>query len=151
MPNQHSWKEISTTLWMYDDVPGVSEILRNVLNFRYLLAPTFYSLYVTDYQRNGWPLLKVSSIFPSPLRLIRANHSSTASSLASFRRSWDTFARRGVRLRVARPRSFGHGEGSYFKSSLSPFSRERRRGKSAVVRTRYWGLASGQCGRGDLG
>ncbi|KAJ6625766.1 glycosyl hydrolases family 31-domain-containing protein [Mycena sp. CBHHK59/15] len=54
----HSWKEVSTTLWMYDDVPGISEILRQVLAFRYRLAPTFYSLYVTDYQRHGWPLLK---------------------------------------------------------------------------------------------
>jgi alpha-glucosidase len=61
----HSWKEISTTMWMYNDVPGVSEILRDVLSFRYRLAPTFYSLFVTHYQRRGWPLLKVPS-FVSP-------------------------------------------------------------------------------------
>ncbi|KAJ6494934.1 glycosyl hydrolases family 31-domain-containing protein [Mycena vulgaris] len=54
----HSWKEISTTLWMYDDVPGISDMIRAALAFRYRLAPTFYSLYVTDYQRHGWPLLK---------------------------------------------------------------------------------------------
>ncbi|KAJ7761077.1 glycosyl hydrolases family 31-domain-containing protein [Mycena metata] len=54
----HSWKEISTTMWMYDDVPGISDAIRAALAFRYRLAPTFYSLYVTDYQRHGWPLLK---------------------------------------------------------------------------------------------
>lgn len=46
---------------MYDDVPGISDILRDVLAFRYRLAPTFYSLYVTDYHRRGWPILKVST------------------------------------------------------------------------------------------
>ncbi|KAJ7091907.1 glycosyl hydrolases family 31-domain-containing protein [Mycena belliarum] len=54
----HSWKETSTTMWMYDEVPGISEIIRAALALRYRLAPTFYSLYVTDYQRRGWPLLK---------------------------------------------------------------------------------------------
>ncbi|KAF7357793.1 BZ3500-MvSof-1268-A1-R1-Chr3-1g06135 protein [Mycena venus] len=54
----HSWKEVSTTLWMYDDVPGISDAIRVALVFRYRLAPTFYSLYVTDYQRHGWPVLK---------------------------------------------------------------------------------------------
>ncbi|KAJ7121284.1 glycosyl hydrolases family 31-domain-containing protein [Mycena crocata] len=54
----HSWKEISTTMWMYDDMPGISDIIRATLAFRYRLAPTFYSLYVTHYQRHGWPLLK---------------------------------------------------------------------------------------------
>ncbi|KAL8286348.1 hypothetical protein RQP46_004365 [Phenoliferia psychrophenolica] len=54
----HSWKEISTTLWMYNDVPGISQILRDVLAWRYRLAPTFYSLYVTHYHQKGWPLLK---------------------------------------------------------------------------------------------
>jgi hypothetical protein len=52
---------------MYDDVPGISDILRDVLAFRYRLAPTFYSLYVTDYQRRGWPLLKVTIIVLVPL------------------------------------------------------------------------------------
>ncbi|KAK7005918.1 hypothetical protein R3P38DRAFT_3326385 [Favolaschia claudopus] len=54
----HSWKEVSTTMWMYDDVPGITDAIRAALALRYRLAPTFYSLYVTDYQRNGWPLLK---------------------------------------------------------------------------------------------
>ncbi|KAF7376546.1 Glycosyl hydrolases family 31-domain-containing protein [Mycena sanguinolenta] len=54
----HSWKEVSTTLWMHDDVPGISAAIRAALAFRYRLAPTFYSLYVTDYQRHGWPVLK---------------------------------------------------------------------------------------------
>ncbi|KAJ6594391.1 glycosyl hydrolases family 31-domain-containing protein [Mycena capillaripes] len=54
----HSWKEVSTTLWMYDDVPGISDKIRATLAFRYRLAPSFYSLYVTDYQRHGWPILK---------------------------------------------------------------------------------------------
>ncbi|KAJ7217663.1 glycosyl hydrolases family 31-domain-containing protein, partial [Mycena pura] len=54
----HSWKEISTTLWMYNDVPGISDIIRSSLAFRYRLAPSFYSLYVTDYHRRGWPVLK---------------------------------------------------------------------------------------------
>ncbi|KAF7321974.1 Glycosyl hydrolases family 31-domain-containing protein [Mycena kentingensis (nom. inval.)] len=54
----HSWKEISTTLWMYDDVPGISDAIRAALDLRYRLAPTFYSLYVTHYYRNGWPVLK---------------------------------------------------------------------------------------------
>ncbi|KAJ6498838.1 glycosyl hydrolases family 31-domain-containing protein [Mycena sanguinolenta] len=54
----HSWKEVSTTLWMHDNVPGISDAIRAALAFRYRLAPTFYSLYVTDYQRHGWPVLK---------------------------------------------------------------------------------------------
>jgi alpha-glucosidase len=48
-------------MWMYDDVPGISDSIRAALAFRYRLAPTFYSLYVTDYQRHGWPILKVFS------------------------------------------------------------------------------------------
>lgn len=54
---------------MYNDVPGIPDILRNVLAFRYRLAPTFYSLYVHDYHRRGWPLLKVGSspdLLPDP-------------------------------------------------------------------------------------
>ncbi|KAM0749932.1 hypothetical protein T439DRAFT_381478 [Meredithblackwellia eburnea MCA 4105] len=55
----HSWKEISTTLWMYNESnPEVTEILRDVLQFRYRLAPSFYSLYVSEYQRKGWPVLR---------------------------------------------------------------------------------------------
>ncbi|CEH11850.1 alpha-glucosidase [Ceraceosorus bombacis] len=54
----HSWKKISTTLWMYDHVPDVGRILREVVKFRYQLIPTLYSLYVTDYHRRGWPVLK---------------------------------------------------------------------------------------------
>ncbi|KAI5478030.1 hypothetical protein MNV49_005493 [Pseudohyphozyma bogoriensis] len=55
---ENSWKEIATTLWMYNDVPGVSQILRDSLGFRYLLAPSFYSLYITDYYRNAAPVIK---------------------------------------------------------------------------------------------
>jgi alpha-glucosidase len=47
---------------MYNTVPHITEILRQVLNFRYRLAPTFYSLYVVDYHRRGWPLLKVCCV-----------------------------------------------------------------------------------------
>ncbi|KAF7305934.1 Glycosyl hydrolases family 31-domain-containing protein [Mycena chlorophos] len=54
----HSWKETSTTMWMYDDVLGVTDAIRDALALRYRLAPTFYSLYVTDYYRNGWPVIK---------------------------------------------------------------------------------------------
>ncbi|KAK4049956.1 hypothetical protein OIV83_003780 [Microbotryomycetes sp. JL201] len=52
----HSWKEVSTTMWMYGD--DVTEILRKTLDLRYRLAPTFYSLYLTHYYRRGWPVLK---------------------------------------------------------------------------------------------
>ncbi|KAM0786221.1 hypothetical protein ACM66B_007024 [Microbotryomycetes sp. NB124-2] len=52
----HSWKEVSTTMWMYTD--DVTAILRKTLDLRYRLAPTFYSLYVTHYHRRGWPVLK---------------------------------------------------------------------------------------------
>lgn len=45
---------------MYNDVPGITDIIRASLAFRYRLAPSFYSLYVTDYHRRGWPVLKVS-------------------------------------------------------------------------------------------
>jgi alpha-glucosidase len=56
----HSWKEVDTTLWMYNGIDGITEILRDVLAFRYRLAPTFYSLYVSHYFRHGWPVMKVS-------------------------------------------------------------------------------------------
>ncbi|KAJ6489585.1 glycosyl hydrolases family 31-domain-containing protein [Mycena vitilis] len=69
----HSWKEVSTTMWMYDDVPGISGKIRAALAFRYRLAPSFYSLYVTHYQRHGWPILKPllwhHSVDPATLEL----------------------------------------------------------------------------------
>ncbi|KAJ1304276.1 hypothetical protein OPQ81_005436 [Rhizoctonia solani] len=55
----HSWKEVSTTLWMYDsvEVEGVeiTSILRDVVGFRYQIIPTMYSLYVNEYWKQGWP------------------------------------------------------------------------------------------------
>ncbi|KAK4051516.1 hypothetical protein OIO90_004730 [Microbotryomycetes sp. JL221] len=69
----HSWKQVSTTMWMYRDQPEVAEILRQTLDLRYRLAPTFYSLYVTHYYRRGWPVLKpllwYHSIDPYTLKL----------------------------------------------------------------------------------
>lgn len=60
----HSWKEVDTTLWMYDDVEmedvPIGKIIRNAVTLRYQLAPTFYSLYVAHYYRRAWPVLKVS-------------------------------------------------------------------------------------------
>lgn len=59
----HSWKEVETTLWMYDGVQidrvDVGKAIRDAVRLRYQLAPTFYSLYVTHYHRLGWPVLKV--------------------------------------------------------------------------------------------
>lgn len=52
----HSWKEISTTLWMYDEV--VTEQLRRIVDWRYRLVPMLYSVYVTDWYRKGWPVLR---------------------------------------------------------------------------------------------
>lgn len=54
----HSWKKISTTLWMYDDLPEVGKILREIVRFRYRLIPMLYSLYVEDYWKKGWPVLR---------------------------------------------------------------------------------------------
>ncbi|CAE6391128.1 unnamed protein product [Rhizoctonia solani] len=58
----HSWKELSTTLWMYDgvEVDGVeiTNVLRDVLAFRYQIIPTMYSLYVEEYWKQGWPVLR---------------------------------------------------------------------------------------------
>ncbi|KAI5476387.1 hypothetical protein MNV49_007765, partial [Pseudohyphozyma bogoriensis] len=54
----HSWKEISTTMWMYNDTPEITKILQDVLALRYRLAPTFYSFYVSHYHRRAWPLHK---------------------------------------------------------------------------------------------
>ncbi|CEL62592.1 alpha-glucosidase [Rhizoctonia solani AG-1 IB] len=58
----HSWKELSTTLWMYDgvEVDGVeiTNVLRDVLAFRYQIIPTMYSLYVNEYWKQGWPVLR---------------------------------------------------------------------------------------------
>ncbi|CAO1637203.1 unnamed protein product [Parajaminaea phylloscopi] len=52
----HSWKIISTTLWMYDE--KTTHILRKVLDWRYQIIPHLYSTYVTDYFRRGWPVLR---------------------------------------------------------------------------------------------
>lgn len=62
----HSWKRISTTLWMYDDVERHGDIdgramrtaLHAALAWRYRLIPTLYSIYVTDYFRRGWPVVR---------------------------------------------------------------------------------------------
>ncbi|QRV92527.1 glycoside hydrolase family 31 protein [Ceratobasidium sp. AG-Ba] len=58
----HSWKAISTTLWMYDgikiDGTDTTNILRDVVGFRYQLLPTMYSLYVSQYWKKGWPVLR---------------------------------------------------------------------------------------------
>ncbi|KZT44248.1 hypothetical protein SISSUDRAFT_1057221 [Sistotremastrum suecicum HHB10207 ss-3] len=58
----HSWKSISTTLWMYKglsiDGQDVTAIIRRAVAWRYRLLPTLYSLYVTHYMRRGWPVLK---------------------------------------------------------------------------------------------
>lgn len=64
----HSWKEISTTLWMYDeheavnndDLDGktVKKALHDALDWRYQLIPMLYSLYVMDYFRRGWPVVR---------------------------------------------------------------------------------------------
>jgi alpha-glucosidase len=51
----HSWKDISTTLWMYDEV---KPLLRDIVSWRYRLAPSLYSFYITHYYQNGWPVLK---------------------------------------------------------------------------------------------
>ncbi|KAG8693150.1 hypothetical protein FRC09_010697, partial [Ceratobasidium sp. 395] len=58
----HSWKAVSTTLWMYDGVQldgiDVTNALRDVVAFRYQLIPTMYSLYVNEYWKKGWPVLR---------------------------------------------------------------------------------------------
>ncbi|KAH7338167.1 glycosyl hydrolases family 31-domain-containing protein [Rhizoctonia solani] len=58
----HSWKEVSTTLWMYDgvEVDGVeiTSVLRDIVGFRYQIIPTMYSLYVNEYWKQGWPVLR---------------------------------------------------------------------------------------------
>ena len=100
---QHSWKEISTTLFMYNAIPGISEILRAVLSLRYRLAPTFYSLYVTEYHRNGWPLLKVTFYTPHRKRSITRRCRRTAPPLAPLGRPVHAQARRGVPFRISRP------------------------------------------------
>jgi len=54
---------VSTTLWMYEGVKvegvDVTQVLKEVLGWRYRLAPSLYSLYVAGYHRKGWPVLKV--------------------------------------------------------------------------------------------
>ncbi|PRP78004.1 polyamine transporter 3, partial [Planoprotostelium fungivorum] len=55
----HSWKKISTTLFMFEgEQPETTEILRKTIEWRYLLLPSLYSLYVTEYHRKGHPVLK---------------------------------------------------------------------------------------------
>jgi len=58
----HSWKVVDTTLWMYDHVEieslRIGNIIRHAVTLRYLLAPTFYSLYITHYHRRAWPVVK---------------------------------------------------------------------------------------------
>ncbi len=54
----HSWKAISTTFYMYADNKEVMQALQAALALRYQLVPLLYSLYVTDYQRRGWPVLR---------------------------------------------------------------------------------------------
>ena len=52
----HSWKETSTTPWMYGKAE--TDIIRAVITQRYRLIPMLYSLYVTEYHRFGWPVVK---------------------------------------------------------------------------------------------
>lgn len=51
---------------MYDRVQmegiEVTSVLRDILAFRYQLIPTMYSLYVSEYWKHGWPVLRVSSV-----------------------------------------------------------------------------------------
>ncbi|CUA71205.1 alpha-glucosidase [Rhizoctonia solani] len=58
----HSWKEVSTTLWMYDGVKvdgvEITGLLRDIVGLRYQLIPTMYSLYVNEYWKQGWPVLR---------------------------------------------------------------------------------------------
>ncbi|CAE6422966.1 unnamed protein product [Rhizoctonia solani] len=58
----HSWKEVSTTLWMYDGVKvdgvEITGLLRDIVGFRYQIIPTMYSLYVNEYWKQGWPVLR---------------------------------------------------------------------------------------------
>ena len=50
---------------MYDGMKmeghEVTNVLRDVLAFRYQLIPTMYSLYVNEYWKRGWPILRVSA------------------------------------------------------------------------------------------
>ena len=54
----HSWKAISTTFYMYKDNKEVMDALLSVVQLRYQLVPTLYSLYVAHYHRHGWPVLR---------------------------------------------------------------------------------------------
>lgn len=60
----HSWKAISTTPWMYKHICDgeehrtVKDVLRDIILLRYRLLPTLYSLYVTQYHRHGWPVVR---------------------------------------------------------------------------------------------
>ncbi|KDN51434.1 glycoside hydrolase family 31 protein [Tilletiaria anomala UBC 951] len=54
----HSWKAISTTFYMYADQKDVMDALLDALRLRYQLVPMLYSLYIAEYQRKGWPVLR---------------------------------------------------------------------------------------------
>jgi alpha-glucosidase len=55
----HSWKRISTTFYMYkEQQPEAHQALLDAVQFRYQLIPTLYSLYVAEYHRKGWPVLR---------------------------------------------------------------------------------------------
>lgn len=62
---------------MYDgikvDGTEVTDILRDVLGFRYQLIPTMYSLYVNEYWKRGWPVLRVSSLILDGRVTVRIN------------------------------------------------------------------------------
>lgn len=142
---QHSWKEVSTTLWMYDSEPGISDILRDVLAFRYRLAPTFYSLYVSHYQRHGWPILKACPIFQGSVARSTELSFFAASPLAPLGGPCDTATRRGVPLRLSYSRRACHRKGSDDPLHILALYRKRRRYAAPVVRTRHGNLA--RCSR----
>ena len=54
----HSWKAVSTTFYMFKDQKEVSDTLLAFLQLRYQLVPMLYSLYVAEYHRKGWPVLR---------------------------------------------------------------------------------------------
>jgi alpha-glucosidase len=59
----HSNKPVSTTLWMYksagEEGRRATEILKEVVGWRYRLIPMMYSLFVSHWMRRGWPVVKV--------------------------------------------------------------------------------------------
>lgn len=50
---------------MYDGIQvegvEVTNVLRDIVALRYQLIPSMYSLYVNEYWKCGWPVLRVSS------------------------------------------------------------------------------------------